>query len=764
MQSYNIICPYFLKKRIISSLDPSDRVKFYSLEDVERFLLPNFSEKAIEFVYYNYAEKNLSYALTLLNSMKYVKSVTHSAKTDLLRNIYRDLQEEGLLEFDEISKIIFKKNPSKIIGYSDCVGFLQLLKDSKIDFELAPIDTYISIAGKVVHSFPNKREELIQAVNTVAELLQSGIDYSQICVVCPPSDMSFLKLIGKDSNVIFANDDIDLNVNLLSNRALTLLESGNTDEFIKLVKEEKDSEETETDLDALVRTKLWNTYNKLRDKNLSDDFLPKYFKYLITSSSFSSQKGIALVSSLDKAASYSHVILINFDESYPRTFKNSDYLFDQIKKQDTYMEQSVNLNHFERTKLLLLLSNIEELYISVSENDEIAGKVYRSCLIEEEGMKLINYDYKSGNRYTYSFDQLDYAILNADYLDYGVSSKYYLLLEDIFKDTYVKYQPNDAKITCEFDTSKLHFSYSSMTTYAKCPFRYLIEKVYRINDSKYDPINLDIGTFCHYFLERYVNGEEISFEENLKVLERDIDSYSVKDRFYLRKAYKEIRDFSTYLHEFIDAIGDSKKFYTERKFNVKLQDKYDMTGIIDLMVEDAEGFLIFDYKTGSHKLDQNDVINGFDMQLPFYNYVASKKLLPRKKPYGMYYITTLQPDSISKYYDSFKFSGMNLNVKDFLSHVSEPDVVKKYISSRSQAILPYREMIQKMLEKIDEIIKGVNSFEFPVTKKVYVRLDGSWKKSQCEYCNYRDVCFVDDNSKQVVEIKEIQKEKKAEDE
>lgn len=749
MNSYSIICPYFLKKRILSSLDPTDRVKFYSIEDSESFLLPKISLKALEYVYFKYADKNLSYALTLVNSLKYLKDEYHYDKTELLFDIRKDLKENNLVEFDRLSLKIFKKYPSKIIGYSNFNNFRNLLRDKEVEFTEVDDEKYIDLSEKVVYSFKNKREEYIETVNLVGSLLESGVNFDDIAVVCSEQNMPFLYMVGKKSNVLFSYENINLKIDLFADRCLKMIEKEETDELIKLLKS------SSTDRENIVKSKILEMYNSLKESELKKDFFLEYFKRSIKNTKVCSLTGIKLVSDIEKVANVKHVFLLDFDESYPTTHKDDDFLFDKIKKEDTFIEQSVDVNQAEKNKLAMILSNIEDIRIFLSENDEISGEIFPSSMIEDFNMRLEDYPYNSGDRFTYSFDQLDYSIMNSNYLDYGVCSSYYLLLEDIFKESYVKYSPNDTRITCEFDTSKLRFSYSSMTTYAKCPFRYLIEKVYRINDSQSNQSILDIGTFCHYYLEKFVNGEKIDFQENFKVLNKSYDSLSVQDKFYLHKAYREIEDFASYLSEFLDAIGSSKDFYTEKKFEFKLQNKYEITGIIDLIVEDVQGFLIFDYKTGNHSLSEDDVVNGFDMQLPFYTYVASEKFFPHKKPVGMFYITMLQPNSISDYYDSFKFKGINLDSKEFYGRVSDFNIVKKYIPTGSKAKLKYEDLNRMMMEKIDQIISGVKSFNFPVTKKVYVNSDGSWGGNQCEYCNYRDVCFVDDNSKQVVEITKL---------
>ena len=757
MNSYSVVCPYFLKKRVLESKDPTDRVKFYTCEDIASILLPTFSSKTLEYVYLNYADKNLSYALTLLKSLKYIKRDVSNSKSIFLQEIYDKLKGENLLEFNEIDRIILKRNPVKLIGLSSCGGLMRLLEDNGIKYELVDEDKYVDLVGLKVEKFENKRRELIQTVNSVGELLDSGVKFEDIAVVCPDSDMDTLCLIGDESNVIFSYKDVDLSCNFLADKCLKLVELGDEDQLAKLLKN------TDNTYDNQVKNKLLNTLNQLEDDGVGEEFFLVYLKRLINASKLSSRVGIHLTSNVSEAASYKYVFLLNFDESYPVIHKNSDYLIDEIKAKDTYMEESVDLNQKEKTNLLMILSSIENLRIFLPENDEIKGEIYPSDLIEEENIPTEQFSYSDSDRFTSVFDQLDYAIMNANYKDYGVTSSFYLLMEDIFEKSYVKYAPNDKSITCEFDTSHLRFSYSSMSTYAKCPFRYLIENVYRIREYGNNKTILNIGTMCHYYLEKFVHGQKLNFEDTFKSVEEDYSSFSVQDRFYFKKSYQEVKEFAIYLEEFLDAIGDAKKIFTEQEFDYKLKGNYNLHGFVDLIVSDPKGFIVVDYKTGKHDLKEDDIINGFDMQLPFYTYVVKSNLMPNLEPYAMFYITLLQPDSISKFYDSFKFNGLKLAIKDFFEMVKDKDVVKKYMSSRSSNVLDYKEINQRMFEKMEEIMDGILSFEFPVTKKTYVDSSGSRKDNQCKYCNFKDVCFIDDNSKQVIEIKKIRDIKKAEE-
>ena len=758
MNSYSIVCPYFLKKRVLESIDPTDRVKFYSSEDIARILLPSFSSKTIEYVYENYAERNLSYALTLLKSVKYIKQNVSNSKSKFLLEIYKKLEEENLLEFDGIEKIILKRNPVKLIGLSACGGLMSLLKENGIEYEVLPDEKYICLKGLRVERFENKRRELIQTVNSIGELLDSGVKFQDIAVVCPNSDMDTLCLIGDESNVIFSYKDIDLSINFLAEKCLKLVEENDRDELSKLLKNNDNT------YDNQVKNTLLSSVKQLEEDGVENDFFSAYLKHLIKASKLSSRTGICLVSNVSEAASYKYVFLLNFDESYPVIHKNSDYLIDDIKAEDTYMEESVNLNQKEKVNLLMILSNIENLRIFLPENDEINGEIYPSGLIEEEGIEIADYSYSTSDRFTFDFDQLDYSIMNANYKDYGVNSCFYLLMENIFEDTYAKYAPNDSPITCKFDTSNLRFSYSSMSTYAKCPFRYLIENVYKIREYGNSKTILNIGTMCHYFLEKYVHGEELSFEDTFKSVKEEYSSFSIQDRFYFKKSYQEVKEFAVYLHEFLDAIGESKQIFTEQEFDYMLKGNYPLHGFVDLIVSDPKGFIVVDYKTGTHDLKEDDIINGFDMQLPFYTYVVKSNLMPKLEPYAMFYITLLQPDSISKFFDSFKFNGLKLAIKDFFEMVKDKDVVKKYMSSRSSNLLDYKEINEKMFEKMEEIMNGILSFDFPVTKKTYVDSSGSRKENQCKYCNFNDVCFIDDNSKQVIEIQKIRDMKKMEEE
>jgi len=757
MKSYSVICPYFLKKKVLQTSDPTDRIKFYSSEEVTDILLPTFSSRAIEYVYVNYADRNLSYALTLIKSLKYIKAEVSDSKSELLLKICRDLKNNDLLEFNYIDRLILKRRPVKLIGLTSCAGFIDLLRDNNVEFELIPDERYTDTSGLKVEKFENTRRQLIQTVNLVGNLLNKGVKYTDIAVVCPSADMDTLSLIGEESNVIFSYKDIDLSLNLLADECLEAIGEHREKDLENLLKNTSDK------YDNKVRSFLTNTIAKLREDKVGDDFFFAYLKHLVNSEKLRSKSGILLTDSAEEAAGFPHVFLLNFDDSYPAIHKNSDYLIDEVKSRDTYMERSVDLNQKEKTKLLMLLSNAEDLRIFLPETNETTGEIYPSSLIGEEGIRIEAYRFENSSRVTRELDRMDYAIMNADCKDYGVTSSYYLLMESLFKDSYFKYVPNDKPITCSFDTSHLRFSYSSMSTYAKCPFRYLIENVYRIREYGDNKTILKIGTMCHYYLEKYVHGQKLSFEDTFKSVEEDYSSFSVQDRFYFKKSYQEVKEFAVYLEEFLDAIGESKKIFTEQEFDYKLKGNYNLHGFVDLIVSDPKGFLVVDYKTGKHDLKEDDIINGFDMQLPFYTYVVKSNLMPNLEPYAMFYITLLQPDSISKFYDSFKFNGLKLAIKDFFEMVKDKDVVKKYMSSKSSNVLEYKEINERMFEKMEEIMNGILSFEFPVTKKTYVDSSGSRKDNQCKYCNFNDVCFIDDNSKQVIEIKKIRDIKKAEE-
>lgn len=159
-------------------------------------------------------------------------------------------------------------------------------------------------------------------------------------------------------------------------------------------------------------------------------------------------------------------------------------------------------------------------------------------------------------------------------------------------------------------------SFSTIDSYAKCPYRVMAEKLFELKNEEFIPLDLDralIGTKLHEILQKFfiLNPSLDEERKGLKELEDDMERIfdeEVKDWKCEAKApdvYTEKWIRIKYLPKLKDLIsitmGDrpkSKVIATEHHFN-HLEDTYSFNGTIDRIDRIADGSVsLVDYKSG----------------------------------------------------------------------------------------------------------------------------------------------------------------------
>ena len=312
----------------------------------------------------------------------------------------------------------------------------------------------------------------------------------------------------------------------------------------------------------------------------------------------------------------------------------------------------------------------------------------------------------------------------------------------------------------EFCTGE--FSISQLETYAKCPFRFFIERVLKIEIDEEPSEEFDyaeIGLIMHAILyEFYIRiGEkniilkdcsdavfdsavELIFntgEEIFKSAESDYPlAFLVKERVFGFDGDR--RDSILYRFLEKERIGDEfHPAYFEAAFgcaaNYKSIDKISSTepavfnniklkGKIDRIELDEENgvFSVADYKLGGKKILKEDLKEGLSLQLPVYLYAAEKLL-------KNIYSDKFRPASAFIY--SLKYSADN-----FGKHAV------KFTSKRKLTVEDKldtaNEQIQASLAKIDEFATAIGEGRFNLTKLE------KYEQKACRFCDFGNVCRV----------------------
>lgn len=204
------------------------------------------------------------------------------------------------------------------------------------------------------------------------------------------------------------------------------------------------------------------------------------------------------------------------------------------------------------------------------------------------------------------------------------------------------------------------YNASMLESYAFCPFRFLVEKVWRLGlwqEISEDTTASEEGDFYHTVLARFLGGRiglNIA-EENRAVLEQEL--YGVFEKVFAdfaaagkirqsafakcdkdelwTKVLRLVSRERQYQEEIIKIRPRLLPSHTEWSFGGRNEDRLLMMeidgqqtffdGRIDRIDADEDGFFITDYKK-SFLPSKQDFMNGLDMQLPVYLLAAQEML------------------------------------------------------------------------------------------------------------------------------------------
>ncbi|EHI96979.1 ATP-dependent helicase/deoxyribonuclease subunit B [Clostridium sp. DL-VIII] len=363
------------------------------------------------------------------------------------------------------------------------------------------------------------------------------------------------------------------------------------------------------------------------------------------------------------------------------------------------------------------------------------------------------------------------------------------------------------------DMGKLVFSVSRLEKYAECPFSYFVQYGLKAKNRKvYEFTPPDLGSFVHEMLDSFTNKireegilwSELNNEKCKDIVSSLIDKKLISDDNSILNSSKKFRylaqRFKRVISKSVSVIanqigkGEFEVFKTEFNFGdyrsgeaitlelsskekVYLQGRIDRIDTLDL---DGETYIrVVDYKTGSNKLDLNELYNGLQMQLLVYldaliknsKYILKKQVKPGAILYfkiddpiikGNKEMTTEQVQE--EVLSALKMRGLVLkdarvvramdkdidgysliipaafkNDGDFKSN---SDVV-----TEEEFILLREYVNKKMIDLCEEMLSG----------EIKIQPIKNANRTYCEYCDFSSICQFDttikDNKYKIVSKK-----------
>ena len=745
-----IVCDDYRKNELLkNNRNKFSNIKYMNkLEFIRKFYF-DYDKRTI----YELCKKyNYSYdtALMYLENIYYIESKKYNnEKLDKLAQIKNYLDSNNLLIYDLLFREYLKSN-EVVFDSIDLTKF-----DNIMISELKNI-TSVSIKEKEFNKYNPKiiefktmDEEVEYVAIKICELIDSGIDISNIKISGINNDYdNTIKRIFDMYNL-----KISKSINLYSTNTVRMfIENFNSDinKTIELLKSNKCDSDT---IDRLID--IVNSYNFVSDYNLVKYMIISELKSIIKEIHYDNE--IEIIDIMKNNIKDEYVFYLNYNqESIPKIHIDDYYITDDIRDL-TRLEKIEILNKKERINIKRALESIKNLTITYKLKSPFASFNKANVLDIEsiEGSLPTKYNYSNIS------NKVNLTIMLDDLIKYGniksnlsLYNKHYHIDYNTYDNKYIRINTKDLY---EYLGNKLNLSYTSMNDYYKCSFKYYLKYILKIDINK-EIITRYIGSIFHYVLERGLDSDIDINETITKYLNDNSIELSDKETFFLDKLKEELPFIIDIIKKQNDFIKLKKRLY-EEKIEIKYHNKIDISfiGIIDKIMYDNDIYALVDYKTGNDSIDLSLNYYGINMQLAIYLLLATHRFEGAK--FAGFYLQHIlnkvgKSEDISKKETKYKLVGYS-NAKyigDFDKTYKDSSLIKSlkvksddsyYSTSKVLSDDEVNNLINLASNKVEECIDGVVSARFDINPK-----NIAGKNIGCEFCNYKDICFM--NNKDIV--------------
>ena len=739
-----IICPNEQKSKILEKLEQENKLynlKFMTKKEYLDNYFFTYKDNALLYLMKKYHYK-VDVCKVYLNCLYVIdeNKVYQNKKLLFLQNLKKELQEQGLLEYNSSFKDYLKGKRKVVLNYPKLDLYERIALETE---EIVTKDQ----KELVVTEYKTMEEEVNGIALKILKLLNEKVSINKIYLTNVTND--YLYTIDR----IFSYYKIPINLNIKYPIFGT-----------KIVKDYLQEEKLDLENSNRITKKLVSILNSLID--LKDE--SKEYKELliskIKSSSISSEeyKNAVQVKNLENEEfledEYVFVLGLNQD-NLPKLEKDTDFISDK-DKQEVKLYTTDEKNKIAKTSLINIFNSIKNLYLSYKLQSPFQS-MYPSSIIEEYKIKVITPEedtYNFSNLYnklrlgskldTYNRYQEITPMLKELYTHYNIPyQSYNNSFKGINKETYLENLPYPLKL-----------SYTSINTYNECKFKYYLNYVLKLNTFE-DTFAAFVGSLSHKILQLYKKTNFDFEKEYQKYLERR--ELSLKEKVLLVRLKKELLDLLEQEKQQDLIIGYTDE-YLEQKIDIPLRKDIEVifTGTIDKImyykkIEDTY-FAIVDYKSGTVDTKIEKMKYGLSMQLPVYLYLINySKVFDNPIFTGIYYQNILfnypsfdkkSLEEIKK--DRIKLQGYSTDDVSILSRFDptyENSEVIKSMKTTEKGFYHYTkilndkevyDMISYTKKEIEKATDEILEADFSINPKIY---DG--KNISCEFCEFKDICY-----------------------
>jgi ATP-dependent helicase/DNAse subunit B len=760
-----VIAPKNLHLSLLNVLrkdNPFLDIKLVSKEDLGRYLYVSFKEEAIiylmkthQFTYEvskMYLE-DLSYIISDSDNNEKIHFL-YLLRNELINNVLAFIPQIG--EFNNVS--------ADIIGYSKNDFELKNILDS-----LKIIPNYLLNQNidnqRTINLFEKIEDEIYYVLNEIAALIDSGVSTKDIYILRRNKLYDYyLKKLSLE---------FGYPINLKSDNKL--ISTGGVKEFLKLYKENKDLDSSLTTLKELMKDdELYNEIEDVINAYKIESSFDIQYDYLVNKFKEKRIRSLCYIDAINVIdnpiyVSKKHIFVLGLAQGqYPRSVKDDKYLNDEE------LNQIKRLNSKDRTKIdeevLIDFFNSDNSFIYCFSKRNREGEAYPSPLTKKLDFK--DYSPKLADTF-YSEKVLKLIYSNLKDLDYFYKEKKedYFKVRDVIDIDYNSYSNAYTQKANAYDYgSDIYLSTTSLDLYCHCPFHYYLDKVIGLDETE-STYQMNLGVLAHHIFEHF---REPGFEFD-KVFEEKLNEFNLKpsEKYLLENNTKKQILLA------VNAIKERERYYSkptiynEIKLQHNITKKTVLKGTVDNLVTlDGKYFLCIDYKTGSTKFDDSKMEYGISTQLPTYAYLTNHDSRFKDLTLVGLYINNVLTNSIKNEQKEdelipsyLKLNGKTLGDLDIASKIDSTiaDGKSSFVSGlalkkdgcslkdnksivSTETFNDYCEKVNELYLKMDRDLRQ-NFFNI---KPIFF----SDRDNACQYCPYKDVCYVRKDQRNVIKKEE----------
>ena len=733
------IVPNSLKMKLLDILANSNKIyniTFISLEELEKHYFFDIKEDALLYLL-DKTNENIDVLKLMLKSLYKIDINKDYKETKLnnLKSLYLDIKDNNYLIFDKGYKEYLLTKNIFILGYSMLEPYQKEMLDS-INTNYLDITSNLSI--DTVYKYHSMKDEIISTALKIRELNSKGISYNKIYLAGIDNNYNYLL------KTIFKMFDIP--IYLKSTNKITSLIS------VKDYLKDKDINHIK---DINIKSKIMKIESDLNYAKNS-----KYYDILLKdrleNTGLDSIELVESVKILNEAIEVPYLVsddeylfVLGFNQNHlPKIYKDEDYLSDNLKSKCNLNTSTIK-NKLSKDSLVKVLGTIKNLTLSYKLTS-LTGEYAKSSLLNELNLKEVD-----SLNYSYNYSK--------EFNNYRTSS---------VLDTYYKYHEEDkdfAFLTTNIDTSKYtsfdhkfkginrpitpySLSYSNLDDLAKCPFKYYLKHILKL-DAFDENFNTKIGNIFHSVLKDSYS-DNFSFEDSLNKALKD-NPLDKRESILFKRLETELKETVNYNKQ-VEKRSFLTEFYGEKRLEIPLSEHATLKGFIDKILfktfHDKTYYVVFDYKTGSATLNLDYLEDGLYLQLPLYIYLINKSnLFDNPSFVGFFYQYLLQSyKDKDEQIKNLKLVGYTTDDKIILSYLDEDYETDSFVkglsvkkdgelSSRSKILSDseLEDIMNSINKALEKSLKIIDNNEFDIAPKIINN-----KNISCEFCPFKEVCFV----------------------